>query len=134
MVVENKADLPVRGRENSISARTGEDCLDRLPRVRTSALTGQGIAELRAAILGHITGGKAGMVESGLLTSARHQGLVASALGFLEEARSAVKSQVPHEMILLDLYNALSALDQLTGATASDDILNLIFSRFCIGK
>jgi tRNA modification GTPase len=37
-------------------------------------------------------------------------------------------------MILLDLYEALSALDALTGATTSDDILNLIFSKFCIGK
>jgi tRNA modification GTPase len=37
-------------------------------------------------------------------------------------------------MLLLDLYNALKALDEITGATTPDDILNLIFSRFCIGK
>jgi tRNA modification GTPase len=37
-------------------------------------------------------------------------------------------------MILLDLYNALRQLDEITGATATDDILNLIFSTFCIGK
>jgi tRNA modification GTPase len=37
-------------------------------------------------------------------------------------------------MVLLDLYNALRALDELTGATVADDILNLIFSTFCIGK
>jgi tRNA modification GTPase len=37
-------------------------------------------------------------------------------------------------MILLDLYETLGALDALTGNTTSDDILNLIFSRFCIGK
>jgi tRNA modification GTPase len=37
-------------------------------------------------------------------------------------------------MILLDLYNALRPLDEITGATTADDILNLIFSSFCIGK
>ena len=47
---------------------------------------------------------------------------------------SAVRSKVPHEMVLLDLYNALRPLDEMTGATTNDDILNLIFSRFCIGK
>jgi tRNA modification GTPase len=41
---------------------------------------------------------------------------------------------VPHEMLLLDLYNALRPLDAVTGATTTDDILNLIFSTFCIGK
>jgi tRNA modification GTPase len=46
----------------------------------------------------------------------------------------AVGSDVPHEMVLLDLYSALRALDEITGATSNDDILNLIFSRFCIGK
>ena len=43
-------------------------------------------------------------------------------------------NSIPHEMILLDLYRALWALDSLTGQTTSDDILNLIFSTFCIGK
>jgi tRNA modification GTPase len=41
---------------------------------------------------------------------------------------------VPHEMLLLDLYTALRALDALTGQTTIDDILNQIFSTFCIGK
>jgi tRNA U34 5-carboxymethylaminomethyl modifying GTPase MnmE/TrmE len=40
----------------------------------------------------------------------------------------------PHEMLLLDLYSALRPLDEITGATTNDDVLNLIFSRFCIGK
>ena len=45
-----------------------------------------------------------------------------------------MQNSIPHEMILLDLYRALWALDSLTGQTTSDDILNLIFSTFCIGK
>jgi tRNA modification GTPase len=46
----------------------------------------------------------------------------------------SVANHVPHEMLLLDLYTALRALDELTGATTAEDILDLIFSTFCIGK
>jgi tRNA modification GTPase len=73
-------------------------------------------------------------VESGLLTSVRHQGLVRDSLAALAAAENAVRNRVPHEMLLLDLYNALRPLDEITGATTTDDILNLIFSTFCIGK
>ena len=102
--------------------------------LRTSALTGHGIPELRAAILRHVTGDASSHSESGFLTNARHQSLVRDSLAALEAAETAVHNRVPHEMLLLDLYNALRPLDEITGATTNDDILNLIFSRFCIGK
>ena len=72
--------------------------------------------------------------ESGFLTSVRHQKLVNDALASLDAATTAVAARVPHEMLLLDLYGALRPLDEITGATTTDDILNLIFSTFCIGK
>jgi tRNA modification GTPase len=102
--------------------------------LRTSALTGAGIVELRAAILQHVTGDAGSSAESGFLTNARHQSLVRDSLAGLSHAEGAVQNRVPHEMLLLDLYSALRPLDEITGATTNDDILNLIFSRFCIGK
>ena len=102
--------------------------------LRTSALTGEGIAELRGSILQHVTGDAGSSAESGFLTNARHQSLVRDSLTGLSHAEAAVQNRVPHEMLLLDLYNALRPLDEITGATTNDDILNLIFSRFCIGK
>ena len=102
--------------------------------IRTSALTGEGIPDLRAAILNHVTGEAGPRSEAGFLTNARHQSLVSDALIALANAKAAVHNRVPHEMLLLDLYNALRPLDEITGATTNDDILNLIFSRFCIGK
>jgi tRNA modification GTPase len=98
----------------------------------TSALTGEGIPALRERILALATGGAA--AEPGMLTSLRHQKAIATALAALAEAAQANAADIPHEMILLDLYRALWALDSLTGQTTSDDILNLIFSTFCIGK
>ena len=57
-----------------------------------------------------------------------------SATTALTRARLAAAKIIPHEMLLLDLYEALNSLDALTGSTANDDILDLIFSKFCIGK
>jgi len=105
-----------------------------LPTVLASALTGQGIDELRSAILRLVGGHGASQPESGFLTNVRHQKLVQDSLAALDAATAAVPRKTPHEMLLLDLYNALRPLDEITGATTADDILNLIFSSFCIGK
>ncbi len=124
IVVGNKSDLGNSGQWSVVSGQ----------KVLTSAVTGEGIAELREEILRHI-GGEAGThAESGFLTNVRHQGLIHDSLLALDAARNAVAGKVPHEMLLMDLYNALRPLDAITGATTNDDILNLIFSTFCIGK
>jgi tRNA modification GTPase len=52
----------------------------------------------------------------------------------LDQAATAAALGIPHEMLLLDLYAALKPIDGITGATTADDILNRIFSTFCIGK
>jgi len=124
LVVANKCDLADAAGLAQQAAGTAV-----LP---TSALTGEGIAELRERILTLATGGAA--EEPGSLTSLRHYQAVKTALSALGDAAQANATAIPHEMILLDLYRALWALDSLTGQTTSDDILNLIFSTFCIGK
>jgi tRNA modification GTPase len=121
-VVINKADIAIT------------ELVDADPALRTSALTGEGIPELREAILRHITGDAVANTESGFLTNTRHQSLVNDSIAALHAAEAAVNNRIPHEMLLLDLYSALRPLDEITGATTTDDILNLIFSRFCIGK
>ncbi|MFB3917149.1 MAG: tRNA uridine-5-carboxymethylaminomethyl(34) synthesis GTPase MnmE [Terriglobales bacterium] len=127
IVVANKADL-VANATGDWPLATGNFV------IRTSALTGDGIDRLRAEILRHIGGDGGGQREAGFLTNVRHQGLVRESLKALAAAVQAVQSNIPHEMLLLDLYSALRPLDEITGATTADDILNLIFSRFCIGK
>jgi tRNA modification GTPase len=103
-----------------------------IPALPTSALTGEGIPALRERILALATGGAA--AEPGMLTNLRHHQAIATALAALADAAHANATAIPHEMILLDLYRSLWALDSLTGQTTPDDILNLIFSTFCIGK
>lgn len=124
LVVRNKCDLDP-------FAETVHD----LPvsAVATSALTGEGLPALREALADQVRN-PAGESESGILTSIRHFEAVQGALTSLEAARTSLAAAIPHEMLLLDLYAALRHLDSLTGETTADDILNRIFSTFCIGK
>jgi tRNA modification GTPase len=101
--------------------------------VATSALTGEGLPELRRAIINLIAAGAPGS-ETAVLTNLRQQQAVSRSLGALIRAQQAVAAAIPHEMLLLDLYESLQSLDALTGATTTEDILRLIFSTFCIGK
>ena len=129
LTVANKTDL---NGSHAIAAQLNSD--DRLKLFPTSALTGAGIDELRQEILNQISGQSGGEQETGFLTNVRHQRLVLEAITCLDTASEAADRHVPHEMIMLDLYGALRPLDAITGETTTDDILNLIFSSFCIGK
>ncbi len=124
LIAWNKCDLV---EENEISAAFASRAV-----IRCSAKTGEGIEELRQQILATV--GAGGEPQSGLLTNLRQHNSVSDALQALDAAERAVANHTPHEMILLDLYGTLRQLDALTGETTSDDILNLIFSTFCIGK
>jgi len=135
LVAANKCDLPgdgtqgEKGSEVSASPESGSP-----PRVvRTSAVTGEGVQALREA-LAEMIRNPAGESESGILTSLRHIQAVSGAIEALDAARQAVSEKIPHEMLLLHLYAALRQLDSLTGETTTEDVLNRIFSSFCIGK
>lgn len=116
ILVGNKADLPrVAGSVEGLLA--------------VSAQTGTGIDALRKAILPVHED-----AETGFVTSLRQERLLEDSLEALDRALVAIREHIPHEMLLLDLYAALAPIDAITGATTADDILNRIFSTFCIGK
>jgi tRNA modification GTPase len=64
----------------------------------------------------------------------RHRTALLKAIEALNKARESVGSQLSGEFVALDLRGALDALGELTGATTTDDILERVFSEFCIGK
>ena len=99
-----------------------------------SALTGEGIAELRRKIVDQIAPEEGMVPEAGFITSVRHEQRLRESVACLDKARSAAAGGIPHEMLLIDLYDALAALASITGTATADDILNRIFSTFCIGK
>ena len=121
IMVGNKADLP-----RKLSS------LDGLHEV--SSTIGSGIAQLKQAVMHQLAPAGLATPESGSITSLRHEVLLRESAEALENAVRALGFGIPHEMLLLDLYAALRPIDAITGATTADDILNRIFSTFCIGK
>ena len=121
--VLNKADLLPAGARAHLPAGT----------VLTSTVTGEGMDTLRETILRH-SGTATPDAANATLTNTRQRDSIARTLTALDQAAAAAHAGTPHEMILLDLYEALQALDALTGQTTADDVLNQIFSTFCIGK
>lgn len=130
--VLNKMDLSHGGCEDEVVRRLGGT----MEAIKTSALNGDGIPALQKKILELVRGDGASRpeIESGLVTNLRQQQALSETLRSLDRTEVALDENVPHEMLLLDLYEALRNLDALTGVTTADDILNLIFSTFCIGK
>ena len=100
----------------------------------TCARSGYGVNTLRFAMTASLAGEGRVTPESTMLTNLRQHTAVAASLAAIERAQAGAANAAPHEMLLLDLYAGLEALDSLTGTTTPDDILNLIFSTFCIGK
>ena len=121
LVVGNKADLPRQ-------AMLDGDAIE------VSATTGAGVDALRCAIRETAAPAPEGGVEGGFVTSLRHEQLLRESLRYLAKAGQAIQDATPHEMLLLDFYSALRPIDSITGATTVDDILQSIFSTFCIGK
>jgi tRNA modification GTPase len=97
-------------------------------------LTGEGIPQLRERILAVAAPARGLGLEGEFITNLRHQQLLKQSLQALAKARQAAELKVHHEMLLLDLYDALRPLDLITGATYADDVLDIIFKTFCVGK
>lgn len=128
VMVLNKCDLEVQ-------LRIPSSGLSETPIIRVSAKTGDGLEALQKTVIELATGRSALEASAqSMITNLRHQQLLSECQRKLRSALENVGSSQPHEVLLLDLYGALRALDTITGATSVEDILGNIFSRFCIGK
>lgn len=141
VVVLNKIDLvedTEQGRRAAAEDSLNE-YLERTPErsrpvvIATSAITGDGLDRLRETIVAALRDA-APTADSAPVTNLRQHHAVMAAVAAMSAAERGLDAGVPHEMVLLDLHEALSALDELTGTTHVDEILGLIFAKFCIGK
>ncbi len=127
ILVINKSDLP--------PAFDTEDALKLVnPKamVRTSAKLHQGIDQLQQLII-DLTVSKQG-IQNDFLINERHFDVLVKAKQALENCIETLESGLSNEFVAIDLKEALNRLGEITGETTPDDILNMIFSRFCIGK
>jgi tRNA modification GTPase len=99
-----------------------------------SAITGGGLGELRDLIEGIVSGGEGLHLEEPVLASERQRGLVSEAFDRTQAALSATGRGSDEELICEDIREAVLALGRITGEDLTQDLLDEIFSRFCIGK
>ncbi len=128
ILVLNKIDLGLNSSTRKTLQKTG------LPVVEISARTGEGLGELKQKIKEQVVTDESLEVEEVVVTSARHRQVLEEARKALQNAREAITQQAPEEIIAVDLRMALDRLGEITGETTSEDVLNHIFSQFCIGK
>jgi tRNA modification GTPase len=107
------------------------------PAVRISALNGEGIDGLKEKVIGALIGNKnrgAGQSDDILITNARHKQLLDRAIESLEKAETTFAGEEPLEITALFLRECLDRLGEIVGLVTTEDILDRIFSEFCIGK
>jgi tRNA modification GTPase len=109
--------------------------LEPFPTVKVSAVTGQGIGVLKDAIYSLcIAPGSSFDREDLLITNMRHKHAIDSAVESLKKAEESLNNNEPLEVTALFLRETLNHLGTIIGVVTTDDILNRIFSEFCIGK
>jgi tRNA modification GTPase len=108
-------------------------CWSRPESARVSALTGEGLDDLKARMLRALDVDH--LNDRPEVTNVRHLALVERARDALTRARAALSETIlPEEFVLADLQDARAALEEITGKRTPDDLLAHIFARFCIGK
>lgn len=99
-----------------------------------SSITGEGIDELRELLLaGALVAEDTGR-DRPAVANLRHAALLERARAALDAARALAAARAPEEVVLIELYNARTLFDEITGARPQDEVLRTIFERFCIGK
>lgn len=129
ILVLNKTDLPQQTSAKDLAA-----LFPGLSVLSISSLTGAGLDSLRDTILKELTGMEIGQEYPVLITRVRHQEALKKAVGYLECVVESIDKGFSEDLIAVDIRAALEAVGEITGRTVSEEIVNNIFSQFCIGK
>ena len=129
IAVVNKSDLD-RGISMAAEGRLAQRC----PVVNVSAVSGDGLDELRAEMSAAVRSDAMDRSAHAFWVGARHRASLGRAVEALSRAREALADGLGFEFAAVDLRGALAALGDIVGITTDDDVLDTIFSQFCIGK
>jgi tRNA modification GTPase len=131
-LIINKTDLPTAIAPDDLQAMRNAVPGDAT--VWISAQTGAGLDDLRDTIRNLVLRPEFEPGETAVVTALRHRTGLVKAIEALNKSIESIKGRLPSEFVALDLRGALDALGDITGATTTDDILDYVFSQFCIGK
>ena len=125
ILVLNKSDLP---------NRLGQAVSNGSPAVSVSCLDGQGIEALKEAIRNRVWDGEITSEMLEVMINSRHQEALRRAGGSLQTAREQLQAGTPLDLVAVDLRIGTNAVGEIVGRTTTEDLLDSIFSTFCIGK
>ena len=127
-IILNKVDLPAVITYDTLKQEIGS-----WPVIEMSLATGEGLDELEQQIVDEVYSGAISF-EADYVNNARHVECLNNALKQLEDALSAIKNDLPIDCIAIDLRGAWEVFGEIIGDTAGEDLIDQIFSQFCIGK
>jgi tRNA modification GTPase len=129
IAIINKTDLPQRLENRDIMA-----VISNIPILKTSMITGEGVQDIEDTIVSMVFEGKLERDTEPLLTNRRHIRSIKKAVESLELVKSSIELQYPIDCLSIDIKGAWESLGEITGENVTEDILDKIFSEFCIGK
>ena len=129
VIIVNKSDLKQAVEINALKERFGADKVMTL-----SAKTLSGMEEFTAWLKNYVYGSEGTLGDGAYIQNARQERLLREALASLEDAAGAAENMLPYDCIVIDVRTAIDLVGEITGDTVQDEIINEIFSRFCIGK
>ncbi len=129
IIVINKADL-----KQNVSYESLPSEMNVFPVVKTSVVTDQGLDVLKKTMVSRVFESNIDISASDIVFTMRQKLVVSRAIQILEEISSLLNEEISHELLAIDLRRAVDTVGEITGEVLTDDILNIIFSSFCIGK
>ncbi|EVS23734.1 tRNA uridine-5-carboxymethylaminomethyl(34) synthesis GTPase MnmE, partial [Staphylococcus aureus] len=129
IVIVNKMDL-----EQNIDINEVKDMIGDTPLIQTSMLKQEGIDELEIQIRDLFFGGEVQNQDMTYVSNSRHISLLKQARQTIQDAIDAAESGVPMDMVQIDLTRTWEILGEIIGETASDELIDQLFSQFCLGK
>ena len=129
ILILNKTDLPLLTSPQNLTDHCPNACI-----IQTSITEDLGIDTLKNAILDVLLGGDFVIGESPIITNTRHQDALRRSQEALDDVITSLESEMPPDLVSVDLRISLDALGDIVGKTTTEDILDLIFSQFCVGK
>ncbi|API80605.1 tRNA uridine-5-carboxymethylaminomethyl(34) synthesis GTPase MnmE [Staphylococcus argenteus] len=129
IVIVNKMDL-----EQNINIDEVKEMIGTTPLIQTSMLKQEGIDELEIQIRDLFFGGEVQNQDMTYVSNSRHISLLKQARQTIQDAIDAAESGVPMDMVQIDLTRTWEILGEIIGETASDELIDQLFSQFCLGK
>lgn len=129
LLIINKNDLPAPK-----PSLPPDNFLPKAKRIHISALTNQGIDRLEQSIIELVLGGSVTLADTPMISNPRHKALIQQALEHTQSAIIGQQTGHTPDLVSIDVREAVEALGKITGQTVTEDLLNTIFSKFCIGK